>query len=233
MPSIPVRNNYVNNKQSNFLFAGFSAEGVPIKWATTLQDFTKMITINGVLYDGQERVRAVLGIDAATRDADSLGPPLDIDEPKSDSEPQPPAPPTNQQLLDGLRAANSKLVSPPAPPTPEELAAFRVSQREDPPVGAGGQNGPIGPPAPPTPEELAAFRVSQRAVLPVGAGGQNGPIGPPAPPTPEELAAFRVSQRDVPPVSAGDPIGPPPQPPQRAQKEDQKKSSNSIAKVRS
>ena len=136
-----------------------------------------MITISGVLYDGEERVRDAIGIGAVARGTDSLGPPLDLIEPKANQGPQPPASPIPEQLESVVPSTNSKNTNPFAVPTSGESRADQGPQ----------------PPATPTPEQLRS------ALRSANSGG----VSPPSPPTPEELAAFRSSQ--VVSSEAGDP----------------------------
>ncbi|KAF2367706.1 FAS1 domain [Trinorchestia longiramus] len=129
---------------------GLVADGVQVTAAMTLQDGTRMLTLNGFLFGGRQRINSALDdILGKTRNADldtPLGPPLDL----SISLPQPPAPPSIDELARGSQGfviqTPSRLVSLPA------LPPQRTVQPPAPPPGF---------PAEPSSSSIGASRNSQ------------------------------------------------------------------------
>ncbi|XP_018018658.1 uncharacterized protein LOC108675177 [Hyalella azteca] len=133
---------------------GLVAGGVRVTAAMTLQDGTRLLTLNGFLFNSRQRVNSALDdILGTARHADlntPLGPPLDL----SSSLPQPPAPPS----LQNLARQPPRVISPPALPpgfsAQPEAPVRSIAQPPSPPPGFSAQLQPasrltVQPPAAP------------------------------------------------------------------------------------
>lgn len=100
---------------------GLVADGVAVTSAMSLQDATRMLTTDGVLFDAKLRVNNVAqGGRLSQRSFDlnsPTGPPLDFElETQVFGQPQPPAPLTEEQKAESATAQPSRHISPPGLP---------------------------------------------------------------------------------------------------------------------